>query len=118
MDTPLASIVPIVRVNLATATLRIKMPNIGALRAALSTRPLPFSVLYHFLKLKIPFFVIHGDYDKTFPFTDMQELVNSLKNNGSDIQLFVMEGYGHDAGCDYDYSLVQASDWLLNEVWK
>lgn len=69
-------------------------------------------------KLKIPFFVIHGDYDKTFPITDMQKLVNSLKNNGSDIRLFVMEGYGHDTGCDYDYSLVQASDWLLNEVWN
>ncbi len=68
-------------------------------------------------KLKIPFFVIHGDYDKTFLLSNMQDLVASLKNKGSDIQLFVMEGYGHDIGCDYDYSLFKASDWLHNEVW-
>ncbi len=68
-------------------------------------------------KLEIPFYVIHGDYDRTFPLEDIQELVTSLKNKGSDIQLFIMEGYSHDIGCDYDYSLWQASDWLLNEVW-
>ncbi len=68
-------------------------------------------------KLKIPFYVIHGDYDRTFPLADIEDLVTTLQNNGSDIQLFIMEGYGHN-GCDYDYSLRQASDWLLNEVWK
>ena len=69
-------------------------------------------------KLKIPFFVIHGDRDNTFPLSEMQDLVTSLKNKGSDIQLFIMEGYDHDSGCDYDYSLTQASNWLLNEIWK
>ena len=67
-------------------------------------------------KLKIPFYVIHGDYDRTFRLADMEDLVTTLQNNGSDIQLFIMEGYGHN-GCDYDYSLRQASDWLLRDVW-
>ena len=69
-------------------------------------------------KLEIPFYVIHGDRDNTFPLSDTEELVSSLQNKGSNIQLFVMEGYGHNVACDYDYSLRQASDWLLNEVWK
>jgi len=72
----------------------------------------------HNKKLKIPFYVIHGDKDKTFPLSDMQDLVTSLKDKGSNIQLFVMEGYGHDVICDYDDALLLASDWLLNEVWK
>ena len=69
-------------------------------------------------KLQIPFYVIHGDRDQTFPLSDMQDLVTSLTNNGSDIQLFVMEGYGHDVACEYYYALTLSSDWLLNEVWK
>ena len=80
---------------------------------------IPVASNYDYNKqLQIPFYVIHGDRDRTFPLSDMQNLVASLKNNGSDIQLFVMEGYGHDVPCAYDDALTIASDWLLDEVWE
>ncbi len=97
--------------GIATWYFGINFPNIFSAAIPVASR-------YDYnKKLKIPFFVIHGDYDTTFPLFETQELVNSLKNKGSDIQLFIMEGYNHDIGCDYDYALWQASDWLLDEVW-
>ncbi len=69
-------------------------------------------------KLQIPFYVIHGEKDELFPLSDTQNLVNSLQSKGSNIKLNVAEGFSHYTACSYDNYLRQASDWLINEVWK
>jgi len=69
-------------------------------------------------KLKIPFYVIHGENDELFPLTETQDLVNSLKDKESDIQLHIIDGFSHYTACSYDRSLNFASDWLINEVWE
>jgi dipeptidyl aminopeptidase/acylaminoacyl peptidase len=69
-------------------------------------------------KLKIPFFVIHGENDELFPLAATEDLVNSVSNKGSDIQLHVIDGLSHYTACSYDNSLRSASDWLLSDVWE
>lgn len=80
---------------------------------------IPMAASYDYTKkLKIPFFVIHGENDELFPLSQTQDLVTALINRGSDIQLHILDGYSHYTACSYDNSLRLASDWLLNEVWK
>ena len=69
-------------------------------------------------KLKIPFYVIHGENDELFPLAATEDIVNLLNNKGSDIQLQVMEGFSHYTACSYNNSLRSASDWLLSDVWE
>ena len=69
-------------------------------------------------KLKIPFFVIHGENDELFPLAVTEDLVNSLSNKGSDIKLHVIDGFSHYTACSYDNALRVASDWLLSDVWE
>ena len=68
-------------------------------------------------KLKIPFYVIHGEEDQHYPVGEMIEKVDEFKDLGSDIQLHVIEGYHHYMNCSYSNYLTDAADWLLNEVW-
>jgi len=51
--TPLESIVPIVRVNLATAAFVNSSPNTGSLSTILSINSCPFSVFLNLLKAKL-----------------------------------------------------------------
>ena len=69
-------------------------------------------------KLKIPFYVIHGENDELFPLAATEDIVNLLSNRGSDIQLQVMDGFSHYTACSYNNSLRFASDWLLSDVWE
>ena len=68
-------------------------------------------------KLKIPFYVIHGEEDQHYPVGEMIEKVDELKDLGSDIQLHIIDGYHHNTHCAYSHYLTKAADWLLNEVW-
>jgi len=68
-------------------------------------------------KLKIPFYVIHGEEDQHYPVGEMIEKVYELKDLGSDIQLHIIDGYHHNEFCSYGHYLTFAADWLLDEVW-
>jgi len=54
MATPLEIRVPSVRVNFATATLRMRMPNTGLLSSKASTVVFPALVLYQVRSMKMP----------------------------------------------------------------
>mgnify|MGYP001327183973 CR=1 FL=1 len=68
-------------------------------------------------KLKIPFYVIHGQNDELFPLAQTQAWVQASQNAGSNITFVVAPGLGHYVPCNYTSYLQAAASWLQNTVW-
>lgn len=42
-----------------------------------------------------PFFIVQGDEDKAVPYSDSELLYETLKSNGSEVEIIIVKGEGH-----------------------
>ena len=69
-------------------------------------------------KTEIPLYVIQGELDELFPFTNTESFVELSVGAGSDITLIKAIGLTHLVACDYLPYLKDAIEWLKNSVWE
>ncbi|NAS14039.1 dienelactone hydrolase family protein [Poritiphilus flavus] len=69
-------------------------------------------------KTDVPLYVIHGEDDTIFPYTNTETLAQLSMNAGSDITLIKAVGLTHFVPCEYLSYLLDAIDWLKTEVWE
>lgn len=60
-----------------------------------------------------PVLAAHGRLDDTVPIVYSQLMVDSLKENGGNAELIVLEGLGHNDGIEYAYRNTHVIQWLL-----
>ena len=68
-------------------------------------------------KTEVPLYVIHGELDELFPFTNTETLVERSRNAGSEIVLVKAVGLGHNEACSYLPYVQDALEWLRTSVW-
>ena len=64
----------------------------------------------------IPFYVIHSDGDELFPLKPVEDLVQTLKENGLDVRLQVIKGISHWRTAAFIPALRQAAGWV-KKIW-
>ncbi len=69
-------------------------------------------------KTEIPLYVIQGELDALFPFTNTESAVELSTGAGSDITLIKAIGLTHSVPCEYLPYLDDAIEWLKNSVWE
>ncbi|MGI9553151.1 MAG: prolyl oligopeptidase family serine peptidase, partial [Aurantibacter sp.] len=69
-------------------------------------------------KTEIPLYVIHGEVDELFPFTNTETLVAQSRDAGSEIILVEAIGLGHNQACSYLPYVKDAMEWLKTSVWE
>lgn len=69
-------------------------------------------------KTEIPLYVIHGEFDALFPFTNTETLVEQSRMAGSEIELVQVVGAGHNFHCGYQPYVKDAMEWLITSVWE
>ncbi len=69
-------------------------------------------------KTEIPLYVIHGEFDELFPFTNTETAVELSTNAGSEIVFVKAVGLSHTVPCEYLPYLLDAIDWLETSVWQ
>ncbi len=68
-------------------------------------------------KTEVPVYVIHGEFDELFPFTNTESLVELSRGAGSEIELVKAIGLGHSASCNYQPYVKDAVEWLNTTIW-
>ncbi|WP_425234516.1 prolyl oligopeptidase family serine peptidase [Ulvibacterium sp.] len=69
-------------------------------------------------RTEVPVYVIHGEVDELFPYTNTESLVELARNAGSEVELVMATELGHYRPCDYLPYIEDAIDWLKNSVWE
>lgn len=69
-------------------------------------------------KTEVPVYVIHGEFDELFPFTDTESLVELSRGAGSEIEFVMAEGFGHCCACSFQPYVKDAVEWLKTSVWE
>lgn len=69
-------------------------------------------------KTEIPLYVLHGEVDELFPYTNTETLVEQSRTAGSEIELVQVAGAGHNIHCGYQPYVKDAVQWLLDSVWE
>ncbi|PCJ98376.1 MAG: hypothetical protein COA50_02410 [Flavobacteriaceae bacterium] len=69
-------------------------------------------------KTDIPMYVIHGESDTIFPFTNTETQVEKSINAGSDIEFVMAVGLTHFVPCEYQTYLQEGIEWVKNSVWQ
>lgn len=69
-------------------------------------------------KTEIPLYVIQGELDTLFPFTNTESAVELSLAAGSDITLIKAIGLTHTVPCEYLPYLKDAIEWLNSYVWE
>lgn len=69
-------------------------------------------------RITIPMAVIHGTEDELYDYDLAISAVETSRDMGSDITLITAEGRSHQEACLYLPYLMQAAQWLENEVWQ
>lgn len=69
-------------------------------------------------RTEIPLYVIHGERDELYPFTNTETLVEQSRNAGSEITLVKAIGLDHSFACFYQPYVKDAIEWLKNSVWE
>ncbi|WP_276391941.1 prolyl oligopeptidase family serine peptidase [Eudoraea chungangensis] len=69
-------------------------------------------------KTDVPVYVIHGEFDELFPFTDTESIVELSRGVGSEIEFVMAEGLGHCCACDFQPYVKDAVEWLITSVWE
>lgn len=70
------------------------------------------------IRTEIPLYVIQGELDSLFPFTNTETAVELSVAAGSDITLIKAIGLGHFVPCEYLPYLEDAIAWLNTYVWE
>jgi len=68
-------------------------------------------------KIEVPIYAIQGEFDVTFPYTNIETRVEQAVNVGSEIILVKGEGLDHNTFCSYVPHVKDALEWLENSVW-
>jgi predicted peptidase len=69
-------------------------------------------------KTEVPLFVIQGELDELFPFTNTETLVEQSRSAGSEIILVKAIGLSHNVPCSYLPYVEEAVEWLKTSVWQ
>ncbi|MEX0288978.1 MAG: dienelactone hydrolase family protein [Flavobacteriaceae bacterium] len=69
-------------------------------------------------KIEIPLYVIQGEFDELFPYTNTETWVEQAVDAGSDIILVKALGLTHGEPCAYLPYLKDAITWLQTTVWN
>jgi predicted peptidase len=69
-------------------------------------------------KTEIPLYVIHGEIDALFPFSNTEALVERSRNSGSEIEFVKAAGLNHNRACDYIPYVEDAIEWVKTSVWE
>ena len=67
--------------------------------------------------LPIPAYFIHGSQDENYSASDLKAKIERQKVQGCEVQLDLIEGYGHAGGPLVRTSLRNAILWFKNDVW-
>ncbi len=70
------------------------------------------------IKTEIPLYVIHGELDVIFPFSNTEALVERSRNSGSEIEFVKAVGLDHNRACDYTPYVEDAIEWVKTSVWE
>lgn len=70
------------------------------------------------VKIDIPLYVIHGEYDQLFPLETTQEYVDVTVEAGTSLEFIIAEGLEHYNSCTYVPYLIEAAIWLETQVWE
>lgn len=65
----------------------------------------------------LPFWVFHGDQDKSVPLAESQRMVEALKKFGCDVKFTVYPGVGHDSWTE-TYNNPKLYEWFLEHSLK
>lgn len=66
---------------------------------------------------EIPTYFIHGSEDSFYSPTELENRIKGLQQNGCDIQLKLIDGFGHQDACRLGPELFAAGLWLQEKVW-
>ncbi len=69
-------------------------------------------------RTEVPLYVLHGENDELFPYTNTETLVEQSRNAGSEIVLVKIDGAGHSIHCGYQPYVKDAIEWLITSVWE
>jgi predicted peptidase len=69
-------------------------------------------------KINIPMAVIHGTEDELYDYDLAVGAIEDSQAMGSDITIITAEGRSHQQACLYLPQLIEAANWLENEVWQ
>ncbi|NNE03032.1 MAG: hypothetical protein HKN52_07690 [Eudoraea sp.] len=69
-------------------------------------------------RIIIPMAVIHGTEDELYDYDLAIGAIASSVSMGSDITIITAEGRSHQEACLYLPYLIEAAQWLENEVWQ
>lgn len=69
-------------------------------------------------RTEVPVYVIHGEVDELFPYTNTESLVELARNAGSEVELVMAVGLDHNRACDYLPYIEDAIDWVKDSVWE
>jgi predicted peptidase len=69
-------------------------------------------------KITIPMAVIHGTEDKLYNYDLAIGAIETSRAMGSDITIITAEGRSHLEACLYMPYLMDAAEWLRNDVWQ
>lgn len=71
---------------------------------------------YGSLQRSVPLFVIHGTADELFNVGEVEQAVQVRQENGSPIELLLLDGYGHYEAFRYVEALSSTIPWL-EQLW-
>jgi len=71
-------------------------------------------------RIDVPMFVIHGENDEVFPLEVIENSINQSNINGSNIELQVAKGLGHDIETIESYIpfIKEAVNSIQENIWK
>ncbi|WP_299529682.1 prolyl oligopeptidase family serine peptidase [Ulvibacterium sp.] len=69
-------------------------------------------------RTEVPVYVIHGEVDELFPYTNTESLVELARNAGSEVELVMAAELGHFRPCDYVPYIEDAIEWVKTSVWE
>ena len=76
---------------------------------------MPERPIAHLIK-DIPIYVIHSRNDEVFPFEEVQQLVDELKNKGKQIEFKILNGVSHYNSASFITPLSQTVSWV-KKIW-
>ena len=65
----------------------------------------------------LPFYIIHSDGDELFPMDPVEDIAQTLKEKGMEVQLQVIKGISHWRTAAFIPALRQAASWIKN-IWR
>ncbi len=92
--------------------LAVQYPDtFAAMAVVCGMTPIPYA---SWINKNMPIWVFHGTEDKSIPFSESEEMVARLKQQGSDVKFTIYDGVGHNAW-EQAYTTEALYEWFANQ---